>query len=301
MNDRGHQNQALVSVVIPVRDGVDHIGRAIESALRQSWRPIEVIVVDDGSSDGTTAVVEGFGDPVCLIRQAAAGPAAARNRGIRQAQGDYIALLDADDVWLPGRVERTVRPMIEDDSIGLCYCRCTLEGRRQAVHRHVGKKLHPDGIYAPDGLFTPAATLRREAFEQVGGYDDAMNQCEDIDLFVRIAERYEVRRIEAALVVVSDRPDSHSKVGRHPGRAADMVLYYHAKALVRRPERYGRLGAISAACRIGGIFHFDAGRYRTARGYFGASWWLRPTVGSLVLFMRTFLPKWVNRWVRRIK
>ncbi|MEZ6019211.1 MAG: glycosyltransferase family 2 protein [Planctomycetota bacterium] len=94
------------SVVIPAYNREGTVGRAIESALAQSYAPFEVIVVDDGSKDGTAAVIEAFGPPVTLIRQPNGGAPVARNTGVRAAKGDWIAFLDSDDYWTPGHLER---------------------------------------------------------------------------------------------------------------------------------------------------------------------------------------------------
>src|SRR5215831_9228869 len=95
-----------ISVVIPAYNAEGCVGRAIESALSQTHRPIEVLVVDDGSLDGTSEVVASYPAPVRLLRKANGGPASARNLAAREARGDWLALLDADDSWLPEKLER---------------------------------------------------------------------------------------------------------------------------------------------------------------------------------------------------
>jgi len=100
-----------VSVVIPVRNGVKYLGEAIESVLRQGLPNIELIVVDNGSTDGSRAVAESFGSPVRLIDEPERGAAHARNTGVRLAQGEYLAFLDADDVWAPGKLDRQLNEL----------------------------------------------------------------------------------------------------------------------------------------------------------------------------------------------
>src|SRR5665213_2910 len=94
-----------VSVIVPAYNSECFIAEALKSVLVQGPSVIEVIVVDDGSVDSTCDIVRSFGDPVRLIRQENQGPAAARNNGLRRVRGDYIAFLDADDVWLPGKLD----------------------------------------------------------------------------------------------------------------------------------------------------------------------------------------------------
>src|SRR5437764_10734914 len=100
----GAGEPGLVSVVIPSYNRAYIVGQAIESALQQTHRPVEVLVADDGSTDDTRRVVEGYGPPVRYFYQPNAGVSAARNLGLRHARGEFIALLDSDDRWLPWKV-----------------------------------------------------------------------------------------------------------------------------------------------------------------------------------------------------
>jgi glycosyltransferase involved in cell wall biosynthesis len=108
-----------VSVVIPVYNGAQTIRRAIDSALGQSWKEREVIVVDDGSTDGTFALLEGYGNRIRAIHQSNCGVALARNAAIEQAKGDYVAFLDADDEWLPEKLEIQVGVLRSMPDVGV--------------------------------------------------------------------------------------------------------------------------------------------------------------------------------------
>ncbi len=96
----------LVSCIVPVYNGEAYLGAALDSILTQTWRPLEIIVVDDGSTDGSAAVAEAYGAAVRVIKQANAGCAVARNAGLAAATGEFVAFLDADDVWLPEKLDR---------------------------------------------------------------------------------------------------------------------------------------------------------------------------------------------------
>ena len=110
----------LVSVVMPAYNAGPYIEQAIRSVLEQDYPNIELIVVDDGSKDGTPEAVEAlFGDRVRVLRQKNGGPAAARNLGIRASNGTLLAFLDADDVWLPGKLQAQVSYMLAHPDIGL--------------------------------------------------------------------------------------------------------------------------------------------------------------------------------------
>lgn len=116
---RGGVVMETVSVVIPVYNGAQTIRRAIDSALGQSWKEREVIVVDDGSTDGTFALLEGYGNRIRAIHQSNCGVALARNAAIEQAKGDYVAFLDADDEWLPEKLEIQVGVLRSMPDVGV--------------------------------------------------------------------------------------------------------------------------------------------------------------------------------------
>src|SRR2546421_5434831 len=114
-------DEGTVSAVIPVYNGETYVAEAIASTLNQTRPPIECIVVDDGSTDATRAVVGAFSEPVVYVRQARGGVSAARNRGARLARGQLVGFLDHDDVWLPTKLERQFEALQKQDAaMALC-------------------------------------------------------------------------------------------------------------------------------------------------------------------------------------
>lgn len=205
----------ITSVVIPVYNGASYIRRAVESVLAQTVSAVEVIVVDDGSTDDTRAVVAGVDDPrLRLIARANAGPSAARNAGIAEAGGAWIGFLDADDWWRPTKVEHHLRRATERPEAGVVYsaveifdmagahlgiAAATLEG-------HVLEPLLFGNTIAGGGS---SATVRRDVLERVGGFDPAIRYGEDWELWLRIAARYSFAAIDTPLTCRVERPDSH--------------------------------------------------------------------------------------------
>src|SRR5689334_18705546 len=111
-----------ITTVIPVYNGAGEIRRSLDSVLAQT-RPVdEVIVVDDGSTDGTREIALGYGGVVRLVRQQNAGAAAARNHGVREAASEWVAFLDHDDEWMPEKIERQVAVLEQHPGVKLCYC-----------------------------------------------------------------------------------------------------------------------------------------------------------------------------------
>ncbi|HEX5323824.1 MAG TPA: glycosyltransferase family A protein [Capsulimonadaceae bacterium] len=171
-----------ISVVIPAYNAAPYVSRAIESALAQTCPPLEVIVVDDGSSDNTAEVVAAYEPRVRLLRQQNGGPASARNHGVRESKGDWIALLDADDSWLPKKLERQVL-LTDDPRVGLVHC--FREGRMSSVPDFVTF----DRLWTYNCINNSSVVVRRAAFNEVGGFDEdrSLISLEDYNLWLRIA------------------------------------------------------------------------------------------------------------------
>lgn len=176
----------LVSVMIPVYNGEAYLAEAIDSVLSQSYRPIEVIVVDDGSDDGSGAVAMSYGDPVRYVRQARAGNGAARNRAIGLAQGDLFTFLDADDRLVPGALQRLVDVLDGDPTL-------------EAVYGHVREFVSPDvdpearaklrpPIDCIAGCLPTNMLMRRESFLRVGLFPTHLRVGVTVDWSARAAE-----------------------------------------------------------------------------------------------------------------
>jgi len=180
-------NAPLVSVVTPTYNRSRLLRLAIESVLAQTYPAIEIIVVDDGSSDDTPAVAESFAGRITYIRQTNQGGAAARNAGLKLARGAYINVLDDDDLMLPTKIERQVEVLEQRPEIGLVHCGYYMVDRD-------GRKLEkisflPDGrleeLIVLNPIWSGAPLMRRECVERVGGYRPLV--VEDWDLWLRIS------------------------------------------------------------------------------------------------------------------
>jgi glycosyltransferase involved in cell wall biosynthesis len=196
-----------VSVVVPTFNYGHFLAGALQSALDQTFLDLEVLVVDDGSTDDTPAVITPFLADVRIryFRQANQGPAAARNFGIEQARGSLVAFLDADDRWLPSKLAKQVPLFAAQPELGLVYCRrrCIdadgwpLEHRQPVMHR--GLVLAQ--LFRDNFVCFSSAVFRREALLAVGGFDQAVEHSEDYDLLLRVTRRYPVDYVDEPLVV----------------------------------------------------------------------------------------------------
>lgn len=196
----------LVSVVIPNYNCCAFLPAALESVLAQTYPDVEVLVVDDGSTDESLRVLEPYAGRVRVLRQPNQGVSAARNHGIRESRGELIAFLDADDLWDREKLARQV-PLFADPNVGLVYCAVEYidetgtsrgtnrTGRRGRVLRSIA--LLQGTIVLAGGS---TAVVRRECFDRAGGFDLAMSTAADWDMWRRIACHYEIDVVREPLM-----------------------------------------------------------------------------------------------------
>ena len=208
-----------VSVVIPAYNYARFLGEAVASALAQSWSPLEVIVVDDGSTDETPELLAGMHDPrLRVIRQENAGLSAARNTGIREARHELIAFLDADDRWSPGflnAVAAQFRTLPEDFAMAASGTQLfTREGVLVEHSRHL---LPPPSVLTArdfilrNRVFPSAVVARKAAFEQCGNFDTELRSSEDRDMWIRLTTLYRAAYLEQPLVHIRRHGENMSK------------------------------------------------------------------------------------------
>jgi len=281
-----------VSVVIPAYDAETTVGAAISSALLQTYSDLEVVVVDDGSKDGTGAIAGSFPDPVRVVRQDNAGVAAARNRGVAEARGELIAFCDADDVLLPGHLEALVETLDRNGGIATSNCYWLFPG---GIHpsrkRYKGRFPRPDAqrLAILEQNFVSTMSLFPTALAgEIGPFDEGLAVAEDWDFWLRAI--YAGRRVSlqprplalyrwgsAGLAADAKRMDEHAAEVLRKALARD-DLSAEERAYVKRrldgpgPAEHGREG--DEALR--------RGRYRDAAARYRAAAALAPSETRLV-------------------
>lgn len=195
-----------VSVVIPVYNSREVIGATIESVLAQTWKDYEIIVVDDGSTDGSAEVVQQFREKVTSIRQDNRGVAQARNRGIEESHGEYIALLDHDDLWHPTKLEKQVACLDEHKDVGMVITDVMHIDQAGNQVGQAGSAYNPKEqfyqLFVKGYVPTPSsAMIRRSILDQVGGFNEAFHSAglDDHELWPRIAAACEIGHIPEPL------------------------------------------------------------------------------------------------------
>ncbi|SEO97931.1 glycosyltransferase family 2 protein [Aquisalimonas asiatica] len=244
-----------VSVVIPVFNGMPHIPEAIDSVLRQRHDDLEVLVIDDGSNDGTRKAVSAYGAPVVLLSTDAprSGPAAARNVGLRAATGDLIAFLDADDVWLGNKLAEQVAYMSGHPEVGLVstnsrYWRPRPDGTypspdeaaawadASAVSGDGGLSgwLYYEILLKPSTVWTSTVLMHRWLLDKVGLFNESLRLGQDYDYWLRASRHTPIHRLPGCHALYRQHEDNST--GRP--RPVNFELQIFDSAM----RRWGRLG-----------------------------------------------------------
>lgn len=240
MIDTVDRSAPLVSVIIPAHNACTTLERALRSVISQTYRPLEIIIVDDASVDGTGDIARNFdGLPVrveTLDQQS--GAAAARNRGIAVSSGEYIAFLDADDEWLPDKTALQLDLLVKNPDVSFVTCDSDLVGPDGEFISIVNpNRPRPHGPEAWKTLLhhpcvaTPCVVVRRSLLRDIGGFNPDLLIGEDQDLWIRLALRGPVYHLSQSLARVNDRPNSLSKAQRGQAVSSTLpMIVAHVKA-----------------------------------------------------------------------
>jgi glycosyltransferase involved in cell wall biosynthesis len=178
----------LISCIVPVYNGEKYLAEAIESIVEQRYEPLEIIVADDGSNDGTADVAGLYAKNVCYLRQPNSGPAAARNLGLGVARGDFIGFLDADDRWHPEKLVLQMARFEAQPELDYCIGHVQNFWIPELVEEQTRFQNHRIAKNLP-GYTTGTLLARRDFFNMVGPFDTAISHADDTDWFLRAKER----------------------------------------------------------------------------------------------------------------
>ena len=291
-----------VSVVIPAYNTMKYLPATLESVLQQTFADFEVLMINDGSSDGIVAWVNELTDPrVRLISQPNQGLPGARNTGILNAQGEYVAFLDADDLWEPTKLEKQVRCLDEQPEVGVVYTWSLLvDEQGQSIGRiHAGQgegNLWKQLLLGEDPIANgSAAMVRRCCFDTVGLFDTSLKSAEDLDMWLRIAAHYPFAGIKEPLTLYRQHPHSMSKNRQRMFHSLRVVI---EKAFQSVPLEllYLRNRAYASIFLGLGWLAVNEGDYKNAIAHRKQALLHRPLVVFSERFVRLSLAIFLIRW-----
>ena len=304
----------LISIIVPAYNSARYLAEALDSALAQNYEPKELIVVDDGSTDETSQIIARYGNRLEALRQPNQGSAVARNAGIAASRGEYIAFLDADDLWLPDKLCVQARYLDRHPEVGMVYSRWDVQEESaltpaRADYRHQAENgIDPErsGWLYNQLLFdcivhTTTVVLRRSIAERVGPFDARYRRGQDYDYWLRVSRLTEIHCIARVLSVYRQRQGSITN-SLHP-------MNYGYEVLSSAIARFGVTGPdgsvtpsnelnrrLAQLCFDFGYQHFQRGDPKIAsraflrsirhRPYRPKSWALLAASGFLALTRR---------------
>jgi glycosyltransferase involved in cell wall biosynthesis len=234
-----------ISVVIPAYNAEKFIAETLSSVLAQTYPPAEVLVLDDGSTDSTASIAESFPAPVRVVRKTNSGQANTRNFGVQSASCDWVAFLDADDLWLPDKLARQVEELARNPAASLCYTART-EFTQNGDVRTLGVTVPvppPSSIRRAlfrNTTFLPSAVLvRRSVFLDAGGFDTAYKIVEDWDLWLRLLHaNVQFAAVPEPLLLYRIHPESVSHKGLIALAAQKAIFRRHVLPYLPRTTRW---------------------------------------------------------------
>ena len=293
-----------VSVIVPVYNGAATVAAALESILAQSFSDFEIVAVDDGSTDDSMKVLERYRPRVRVLTQQNRGPSAARNLGVRNSSGEYLGFLDADDLWRPTFLERTVAALDKDSASVLVYTDLELADSTGLAMgaRLIGKRCLPtvrDMLERLWPILPSSVVMRRDAFERAGGFPEELTSFEDVYFWLLAREQGNFSYIEEPLVIwrfaLFPAPLKPAGGQEAAGRVFDQMLQL----------RYGVSGLAHVAARqraprsiLGyiGLHALARGDQLMARRAFGAALRTDPwRLKNYLRYARTYLPRAIAR------
>lgn len=300
-----------VSVVIGAYNSAAWIRQTLDSVLGQTYSAAEVLVIDDGSTDETAAIVQSYGMKVKYLAEAHRGRPH-RNRGILESSGELVALVDADDYWQPQKLERQLRELRAQKAVWVICEPNWLVDATSAFTAQAGSRIREgdvlEALFLDNFIAASTPVVARHVFDDVGYFDESAEVApvEDWDLWLRIAARYPLACVPERLATIRLHTDSFL-AGTPLTRRVASLEHVISAAVAREPSRLGRLRrrALFNVYHAAGVRLFRQEQPSAARSFFLEAWRQRPgraeTLVYLVLtslgFGASSSPVRLKRWI----
>ena len=291
-----------VSVITPVYNGARTIARALDSVLAQSFHDFEIIVVDDGSTDGTLEILAGYGDRIRLLKQTHQQQAIARNFAVKESRGEFLAFLDADDSWLPDKLARCVEILDRQPQCVLVYSNLIAAGADgsdlaiEMVGASVAHAPSMEELLARLWPIVPSAVvMRRETFDRTGGFSPALAGCEDIFFWLLAREQGEFHYLPEKLVrfAYDTYPELLRVVRRDLEGGTQNLIPMLQQRYGHRADAlatYYRRHKVSLLSRAGLLALAHGDRHAARHSFLRALRWSPAETKTWMRLARTFLP-----------
>lgn len=307
----------LVSVIIPSYNCEPYIRQTITSVLDQSMKDLELIVVDDGSSDNTCQLVQQFGERVRLIRQQNARVCAARNRGIREARGQYLCFMDHDDAWFPHKLEVQLKTLQQyPQAAAVCSNFICWYPDAQGVYPAIDSFKLSEDLLATDPeqsgwiyhrllldccMLTSSTMIRAKVFEHCSAFDESLPYSEDWDLWIRLSRDYPLIKLAAPTTLYRQHPAQGNRIVRE--------VDYRTRLLENAVQQWGLVSQDGRAIRRTefnrrlAFYHAEYGgqclmadQKSRALASFGKAWRYRPLNLKYPAYILAALFNWKPGW-----
>ncbi len=287
-----------VSVIIPAYNAGKYIAETMDSVLVQTYSDFEIIVVDDGSKDQTVSIVKQFKikypEKVKLIQKENGGPASARNAGIKVAVGEYIAFIDADDLWLPQKLEKQVRYFeTQPSQVGIVYTDArSFDKDGIWINKYYPKfngKIYKELLNSM--LPNLSVMVRKECFQNVGYFEEALDIIEDHDMWLRISMKYEVLCLDEMLSLYRQHSQGRSKEIEKTWSRSLRVMEKHLKMVAGNIELEKAVkNVFSERLYNFGHSYLREGHLLAARQMYERSLAMRASLKTYLMKTTTFIP-----------
>lgn len=293
----------MISVIIPTYNCDKYICEALDSVLHQTCSDYEIIVIDDGSTDTTKAIIDTGYQTVRYYYMENNGVAAARNFGISKAQGELIAFLDADDKWLPEKLEKQAVLFLKNDTLGMAFTENRFFDEQGMQSKKVCKRerlMEGDivkNIFLKSYVVTSTVMVRKQVFDAVGLFEEGLTVAEDDNMWMRIGMKYSVELLDEPMLMyrMTEGSLSRNRCNIFSGVKASIEIVKN-----KYPDLYNRLGNSVIRRKYSNLFfsegyhYFSQGMQKEARNNFIKSYINKPFELKPLLYMAsTYLPEWI--------
>lgn len=312
---------SAVSVIIPAFNAEKYIEETLDSIFSQGHPNLEVVVIDDGSTDRTGEIVRNYREPVKYIRQGNQGPSKARNTGIEQSKGEYIAFLDADDLWTEDKLKLQIGFLESHPEVGMVFSDMLTFNEKGIIEPSYLRKVKRKHFYetlsaeqealkdpfqmllVANFIPTGSVVLRRSCLEEAGLFDESISSVEDLDMWMRVSIFHKVGFIPR---VLKKKRDHENNISKDHYKAYVSAIYVREKLQKLFPaftNKYKR-GFDSRLSKLyfgKGWGHFSRSEMKEARADFVKSFSHKKSLQTLLYASCCFLPGMAIRLIRKIK